>query len=122
MVAFVRSGDWDPMSRLLLSALESRLDSLRREGCEVVAIHGYEPKVGAKWATDLKLHFAQLSDHASAVMRGYEVFDQGHLPHCALFLLDRRGIICFRQVFGSEVVAPDIGPLLREVRGMRDEG
>jgi peroxiredoxin len=119
VVAFVRSGDWDPMSRLLLNALESKLDSLRDAGCEVVAIHGYEPKVGAKWAADLKLHFPQLSDNASAVMRGYEVFDLGHLPHCALFLLDRQGIIRYRQVFRSEVTLPDLGPLLEEVRKMK---
>jgi peroxiredoxin len=119
VVVFVRSGDWDPLSRLLLDAVESKLDSLRGEGCEVVAIHGYEAKVGAKWAAELKLRFAQLADDASAVMRGYEVFDQGHLPLCAVFLLDRNGIIRYRQVLGSEVTMPDLEPLMQK---LKDEG
>jgi peroxiredoxin len=122
VVAFVRSGQWDPLSRLLLEALESKLDSLRGAGCEVVAIHGYEPKVGTKWAAELKLNFPQLADNASAVMRGYEVFDQGQLPHCAVFLLDRDGMIRYRQVYGNEVAVPDLEPLMRELRGMREEG
>jgi peroxiredoxin len=119
VVVFVRSGDWDPLSRLLLDAVESKLDSLRAAGCEVVAIHGYEAKVGAKWAAELKLRFAQLADDASAVMRGYGVFDQGHLPQCAVFLLDREGIIRYRQVLGSEVTMPDLEPLMQK---LKDEG
>ena len=124
VVAFVRSGQWDPLSRLLLGALETKLDTLRGAGCEAAAIHGYEPKVGAKWAAELKLHFAQLADHASAVMRGYDVFDQGHLPHCAVFLLDREGMILYRQVYESEVTVPDLEPIMQKVRGMegKDEG
>ncbi|MCX6600665.1 MAG: redoxin domain-containing protein [bacterium] len=122
VVAFVRSGQWDPLSRLLLEALESKLDSLRGAGCEVVAIHGYEPKTGAKWAAELKLNFPQLADNASAVMRGYEVFDQGHLPHCTVFLLDREGVILYRQEYGNEVTLPDLGPLMQKVRELKDEG
>jgi peroxiredoxin len=122
VVAFVRSGQWDPLSRLLLEALESKRDSLRGAECEVVAIHGYEPKVGTKWAAELKLNFPQLADNASAVMRGYEVFDQGQLPYCAVFLLDRDGMIRYRQEYGNEVTLPDLEPLMQEVRGMRDEG
>jgi peroxiredoxin len=121
VVAFVRSGQWDPLSRLLLEALESKLDSLRGAGCEVVAVHGYEPKVGTKWAAELKLHFAQLADNASAVMRGYEVFDQGRLPHCAVFLLDREGMIRYRQVYENDVTLPDMEPIMKEVERMKDE-
>jgi peroxiredoxin len=121
-VAFVRSGQWDPLSRLLLNALESKLDTLHAAGCEVVAIHGYEAKVGAKWAAELKLHFAQLADNLSAVMRGYEVFDRGHLPHCAVFLLDREGVIHYRQVYENDAAVPDLEPFMQKVRGMRDEG
>lgn len=122
VVAFVRSGQWDPLSRTLLQNLESKLDSLRGLGCEVVAIHGYEPKFGARWATELKLRFAQLSDNASAVMRGYEVFDKGNLPFCAVFLLDREGVIRYREVYESNDAVPDVGKLMEKVRGMEDEG
>jgi len=122
VVAFVRSGQWDTLSRLLLDALESKLDTLRGAGCEAVAIHGYEPKVGAKWAAELKLHFAQLADNASAVMRGYEVFDQGHLPHCAVFLLDREGMIRYRQAYEDVLVVPDLEKLMEKVRELKDEG
>ena len=122
VVAFVRSGQWDPLSRLLLETLESKLDSLRGAGCELVALHGYEAKTGTKWAAELKLSFPQLADNASAVMRGYEVFDQGHLPHCAVFLLNREGVILYRQVYEDALVVPDLEPLMQKVRGMRDEG
>jgi peroxiredoxin len=115
VVAFVRSGQWDPVSRLLLQSLEAKLDSLRGLGCEVAAIHGYEPKIGTRWAAELELHFAQLSDNASSVMRGYEVFDKGNLPHCAVFLLDREGIIRYKQVYRNPETEPDIEAMMKEL-------
>ena len=115
VVAFVRSGQWDPVSRTLLQGLEKKLDSLQKRGCEVAAIHGYEPKTAAKWAAELKLRYTQLSDNVSAVMRGYEVFDKGHLPHCAVFLLDQNGIIRYKQVYRNPETEPDVQNMLDEL-------
>lgn len=115
VVAFVRSGDWDPQSRILLTELQARRDSLRGAGVELVAIHGYEAAPAAKWAVALKLDFPQLADHLSAVMRGYGVFDKGNLPHPALFLIDRAGIIRLRQMLDSAEPLPDLRPLMEAV-------
>ena len=115
VAAFVRSGQWDPVSRVLLQGLEAKLDSLHGMGCEVVAIHGYEPKFGTRWAAELKLRFAQLSDNASAVMRGYGVFDKGNLPHCAVFLLDHNGIIRYKQVYRNPETEPDVQAMIDEL-------
>ncbi len=108
VIAFVRSGDWDPQSKTLLTALQARQDSLRGAGVELVAVHGYETKTAAKWTAALKLTFPQLADHLSAVMRGYEVFDKGNLPRPALFLIDRTGVIRMRQMLDPELPTPDL--------------
>jgi peroxiredoxin len=95
--------------------LQARRDSLRGAGVQIVAIHGYEPKQAATWATELKLEFPQLADHLSAVMRCYGVFDQGNLPHPALLLLDRRGLIRLRYLPDPEAPELDLKPLMEAV-------
>lgn len=120
VVAFVRSGEWDPASKILLQGLQSRSDSLRSGGFEIVAVHGYEPRTGMKWAKDLKLTFAQLSDNLSAVMRGYDVFERGHHPFPALFVIDRNGIIRYREVFTDPMAAPDVEKMMEAIRQMKN--
>jgi peroxiredoxin len=115
VVAFVRSGDWDPQSKKLLTELQARRDSLRGAGVDVVAIHGYETKLATKWMGALKLSFPQLADQHSAVMRGYDVFDKGNLPLPALFLIDRAGVIRLRQMLDPAEVNPNLAPLMEAV-------
>jgi peroxiredoxin len=115
IVVFVRSGEWEPFSQILLKDVQTRLDSLKARGFEVVAIHGYQPRVGAKWAKTLGLTFPQLADTFSCVMRGYDVHDAAHLPHPALFAIDRSGVIQYRRVFEDISQPPDLEPVWKEL-------
>jgi peroxiredoxin len=116
ILVFVRSGDWDPYSRLLLSMLETARDTIRGAGYQTLVLHGYEPKVAAKWKKDLALTMPLLSDQYSAVMRGYEVFDKGHLPVPALFAIDRKGTVQLRIVRDNGDAPPDLTPVMEFIK------
>ena len=115
VIAFIRSGEWDPFSRLLLLRLKSVHDSLSAAGVSVIAIHGYAPKFSGAWQDSLGLPFPLVADESSAVMRGYDVFDRGTLPHPAIFLIDRQGVIRHRQVYENLDGPPDISPLMHAI-------
>jgi peroxiredoxin len=115
LLLFVRSGAWDPQSKWILRNAQTRLDSLRGAGIAVAAIHGYERREAAKWAKDLRVTYPLLFDPFSAVMRVYGVFDQGHLPHSAIFFIDKNGIIRLRQVFDNPDEFPDFNVLMSEL-------
>jgi peroxiredoxin len=115
VVIFVRSGEWDPFSQAVLKSAQARLDTIRAAGFQVVAIHGYQARVGAKWAKTLGLTFPQLADTFSAVMRGYDVFDQGHLPHPAIFVIDASGVIRYQHVFEDLNQPPDMDAVWKEI-------
>jgi peroxiredoxin len=115
VIAFVRSLDWDPFSQMLVRRLQSVQDSLRAANARVVVIHGYQEKQNTVWQDSLKLSFPLLADDASAVMRGYDVFDRGPLPHPAVFVVDQSGVIRLRTVFEDLSVAPDISAVMEAV-------
>lgn len=119
LLVFIRSGDWDPFSRELLKGLEAARLSLDSLKIRTVAIHGYAPKLSAAWQDSLELQFPLLSDDDSAVMRGYDVFDRGPLPHPAAFLIDSAGIIQYRHVYENLEAPPNIVSLLDAVKETR---
>lgn len=115
IVLFVRSAEWDPVSKSLLHGAREKLDSLRAGGFSVTAIHGYESAHAKKWADSLRLGFPLLADRYSAVMRGYEVFDRGSLPYPALFVIDERGIIRLRREWREYGERVDWGEIMRAI-------
>jgi len=120
VLLFVRSAEWDPVSKTLLLGARQKLDSLRAGGFSVAAIHGYETTEAKKWADSLKLGIPLLADRFSAVMRGYEVFDRGNLPYPALFVIDERGIIRLKREwreFGERV---DWGEVMSDIEKLKD--
>jgi peroxiredoxin len=116
VVLFVRSGDWDPISQRLLSQAQANVDSLHAHGVTVVAIHGYSQKIAEKWGQKLKLTYPLLSDAFAAVMRGYDVFDKGHLPRNAVFVLSPKGMIQFRQEQTEDILEVDWGKVFDAVK------
>jgi len=121
VAAFIRSGEWDPVGKSLLSSLQSKMDSLSGAGVGVVAVHGYEMKVAAKWIRALGLTFPQLADESCAVLRGYDVFDKGRLAFPSVFVIDKSGIIRFRLVFADINSVPDISPLMDIIRTLNGQ-
>lgn len=115
VIAFARSLDWDPFSQRLVRRLQSAQDSLRATNTQVLVVHGYGQKQNAIWQDSLKLSFPLLADDASAIMRGYGVFDRGPLPHPAVFVVDQTGVIRLRRVYDDLSVAPDISDVMEAV-------
>lgn len=116
VIAFIRSGEWDPISQSLLSSLQAKMDSLDGAGVSVAAVHGYEMQVAARWIKSLHLTFPQLADESCAVMRGYDVFDKGRLAIPSVFVIDQTGVIRLRLVFADINSVPDISPLMETIR------
>ncbi len=119
VVVFVRSGDWDPLTRLLLMRLNAALPGFDSLETHVVAIHGYGKKMSGRWQDSLKVRVPLLSDDDSAVMRAYDVFDRGTLPHPTAFVIDQDGIIRFRQNYEQIEGSLDLAPLFEAIKKMR---
>lgn len=119
VIIFIRSGDWDPLSRLLLMRLNAAQSSFDSLETHVVAIHGYGKKMSGRWQDSLKVQVPLLSDDDSAVMRGYDVFDRGTLPHPTAFVIDQDGIIRFRQNY-EQIEGPlDISSIIETIKKTR---
>jgi peroxiredoxin len=116
VILFIRAGDWDPVSQRLLSQAQANFDSLHAKGFAVIAIHGYSQKIAEKWGQKLKLTLPLLSDSFAAVMRGYDVFDKGHMAKNAVFILNQKGIIQFRQVQTEDILELDWGKVFDAVK------
>jgi peroxiredoxin len=119
LLVFFRAGDWDTAGKFLLRNLQARLDSLRGAGVAVVAVHGYEPRAAAKWVKALGITFPVLSDDYSAVMRAYDVFDSGHLPRPAFFMIDKQGTIRVRHLIEDVYAVPDMNIIMGAVRELK---
>lgn len=124
VVAFIRSADWEPLSRDLLTRLDANRKNFAELQTQVVVIHGYAADVAKKWRDSLKVEVPLLADDVSAVMRAYGIHQMAQLPHSSVFVLDSAGIIRFKHVYGDETKPPEIAPILEAVRkiGMKDEG
>ncbi len=118
VVAFIRSADWEPLSRDLLTRLDANRDNLTNMGTQAVVIHGYSPDVASGWRDSLAVEIPILSDDVSAVMRAYGVHQKAQLPHSSVFVLDRDGIIRFKHVYGAEQKPPEMLPILEAVRAI----
>jgi len=115
LVLFIRNGDWDPFSKLLLRIVQVNLDSVRALGYDVVAIHGYDARTAMKWKKDITVGFPLLADQYSAVIRAFDVFDTGHFPLPSVFAIDRSDTIRLRHVFDLNG-PPDFAPILAQLR------
>jgi peroxiredoxin len=116
VVAFVRSGQWDPLSRDILKKLSANATGFQQAGYAVTAIHGYEAADGKKWQDSLKISLPVLADSYGAVMRGYRVYDHGSNPTPAIFLIDRDGEIRWRKDFGKNLMEFDVGEALGKAK------
>jgi peroxiredoxin len=108
IVAFVRSGRWDPLSIDMLKKLSANREEMRAHHFTVVAIHGYGCGEAKSWADSLKLTIPVLADKSAAVMRGYGAFDKGHLPRCAVVVVGADGVIRWRRDYGAGEAGFDV--------------
>lgn len=116
VLLFIRSGDWDPASRLIMKNLLVSADTIRMAGYNIAVIHGYSSKDAAKWQKTSQYPYIFLSDQYSTVMRAYHVFDRSHIPHPSAFLIDKSGTIRFRRIFDEPDVVPDVSPLIDMIK------
>ncbi len=89
--------------------LQEKLGEFARLDTDVIALSTDTPPTLKTTADNLKLSYSLLSDTEKQVFRLYETVsaDGGHVSPSA-FVIDKRGIIRFRQVSqGSERTSPD---------------
>jgi thioredoxin-dependent peroxiredoxin len=122
LIAFIRSADWEPFSRDLLTRLNANVKNFAQEGVQPVVIHGYDTEAAKGWQDSLKIEIPLLSDDVSAVMRAYGVHQKGNLPQPSIFILDSEGIIRFKHVYGDETKPPDMMPILEGAKAVKDKG
>jgi peroxiredoxin len=119
LIAFIRSASWEPFSKDLLTRLNANVKNFTQDGVTPIVIHGYNAEVAQGWQDSLKIEIPLLSDDVTAVMRAYGVHQKGNLPHPAIFILDREGIIRFKHVYGEETKPPDMVPILEGAKKMK---
>jgi putative copper resistance protein D len=105
-----------PASRLRLTALASRYDTLVALGVEIVAV----PRDGApdaikRLGAEPRILFPVVTEGAGDIVRTYSLF--ARQPH-AEFLIDRQGYL---RAIDAGDAAPDVKALLAEVQQLNDE-
>jgi peroxiredoxin len=122
VVAFIRSADWEPFSRDLLTRLDANQKNFAKEDVRLVVIHGYDQSVAKEWQDTLKTTVPLLTDNLSATMIAYGVYRQPRLPQPTLFVLDSDGMIRWKHKYGEEREPPEMVPVLEAVRGLKEKG
>lgn len=116
LLAFVRSGKWDPLSKDMLKSLNTNAEQMQKAGYQILAVHGYEEFDGKSWQDSLKISLPLLADSYSAVMRGYQVYDTGSNPVPTIFLIDRSGVIRFKKSYPKEIVEFEVGEVVERIK------
>ncbi|MBI5059690.1 redoxin domain-containing protein [candidate division KSB1 bacterium] len=112
ILAFVRSGGWDPFSMEMLRSLSANREAFAKQGFVAVATHGYGCSESRKWADSLKVDLMLLSDPNAAVMRGFDVFDEGLLPVCSIVMIGSDGRVRWRKEFAGASAVFDVAEIL----------
>jgi len=64
----------------------------------VIGIHGYPPAEAKTWHEKLGITFPLASDQSLVVMKAYEVYNKDVIPHPTTIVIDKTGVIRFREV------------------------
>jgi peroxiredoxin len=64
----------------------------------LIGIHGYPPEEARKWHQNLEVTFPLASDQSLVVMKAYEVYNKDVIPHPTTIIIDKTGVIRFREV------------------------
>lgn len=64
----------------------------------LIGIHGYAPAAAKTWREKLGITFPLASDQSLVVMKAYEVYNKDVLPHPTTIIIDKTGVIRFREV------------------------
>jgi peroxiredoxin len=67
----------------------------------LIGIHGYSPEEARKWHQSLGITFPLASDQSLVVMKAYEVYNKDVIPHPTTIIIDKTGVIRFREVHGN---------------------
>jgi peroxiredoxin len=64
----------------------------------LIGIHGYPPAEAKTWHEKLGITFPLASDPDLVVMKAYEVYNKDVIPHPTTIIIDKTGVIRFREV------------------------
>ncbi len=105
-----------------MPALEARLDQFRAAGAALLGINCDSTWSHDAWARHERLSYPLLSDVHRTVCRAYGVLNPDrNAPRRSTFIVDRDGIVRFREVYGAGEL-PDADTLLAAVRAIDGGG
>jgi peroxiredoxin len=64
----------------------------------IIGIHGYTPADSKAWQENLRITFPLASDRDLIVMKAYEVYNKDRIPHPTTIIIDKAGVIRFREM------------------------
>lgn len=96
-------GHWCPFCRRQLGRLQANLGLIRQRGAVLAALSIDRPELSRRLADELGLEFLLLANPDSSVVDAYGIRNRllgvrSGVPHPAVFLVDRGGVIRFREV------------------------
>lgn len=61
-------------------------------------MHGYTPAESKAWHEKLGITFTLATDENTLIMRAYEVYNKSNIPYPTTIIIDKSGVIRFREV------------------------
>lgn len=78
----------------------------------LIGIHGYTPADAKAWHKNLDVTFPLAADLKLVVMKAYEVYNKDRIPHPTTIIIDKTGIIRFREVHENYRERTFVGDIL----------
>lgn len=110
-----------------MCTLRDSMTQLNNMGAAVYGISVDTPFALKAWATEQKLNFPLLSDFNKEVIRQYDVVNPDmiglkNIAKRAVVVIDKAGVICYREVLDDARNEPDYGKLKQALAGLGQEG
>ncbi len=78
--------------------MQKNLSEIEKYDAVLIGIHGYAPEEAKTWHEKLGITFPLASDQNLVVMKAYEVYNKDVIPHPTTIIIDKSGVIRFREV------------------------
>jgi peroxiredoxin len=124
-LVFYRSIDWCPFCKRQLQDLQKNLKEIEASGVQLIGI-GYDaPATTAAAAAKLGLTFPLLADPGSKIIDAYGIRNleakgkAAGVPHPAIFILDRAGVIRAKLMREGYRERPESAEIIAAARSLR---
>jgi len=123
VLAFIRSAKWCPYCHIQLLDLQTIDAALKQRGYTLAVLSYDDPAVLGAFIQKEKVSYLMLSDHGSKVIDAWKLRDEQYrpgsfaygVPHPAIFVISRRGVIQARLEEEGFKVRPSAAAVLAAV-------